>query len=88
MRVVYRGHEIDCHRDKCLGGWSMLYFYVMRLSDGWFMEDSFMDSSDRPQTIIKCLKERVDGYILDPKEEDPDADEGGLERHHKALKGL
>ena len=88
MKVVYRGHEIDCHREVCLGGWSMLYFYVLRLSDGWFMEDSFSDSSDKPQTIIKFLKERVDGYILDPAEEDPDADEERIAYHLNEVRGL
>lgn len=60
MKVVYRGHEIWAKREKALGGWDNLYFYIMRLSDNYMVEDSFTTGSDTVREMIGHLKKRVD----------------------------
>jgi len=70
MKVNYRGFEIDAHREKCMAGYPLLYFYVMRISDGFFVEDSYTEGSDRVVDYIGYMKDRVDGFIADPKEEE------------------
>lgn len=69
MKVNYRGFEIDAHREKCMAGYPLLYFYVMRKSDGFFVEDAFTEGSDTVRDYIGYMKDRVDGFIADPKEE-------------------
>lgn len=69
MKVTYKGFEISAKREKALGGWLNLYFYIMRLSDGWFLCDSFTEGSDKVRDFIGYLKERVDNYLKDPKSE-------------------
>jgi hypothetical protein len=66
MKVVYEGFEISAKRDRALGGWNNLYFYILRLADGWFMEDSFTTGEDEEGDFIGYLKERVDSYLKDP----------------------
>ena len=34
MKVAYRGYDITVTREKCLGGWDMLYTSIFRISDG------------------------------------------------------
>lgn len=35
MKVAsYKGFEIEVKRERCLGGWDMVYFSVSRNSDG------------------------------------------------------
>src|SRR5271157_2086686 len=69
MRILYRGFEIDAHREKCMAGYSMLYYSVFR-SDGFELTSGVDDSSDTPRTYINLFKERVDGYIAHPSEEE------------------
>jgi hypothetical protein len=73
MKVKYRGFEIEAKREKCLAGYSLLYFYVMRICDGWFMADGFTEGEDKIRDFIRYMKDRVDEYHLDPTgEEDED----------------
>lgn len=60
MTATYRGYEISVKREKCLSGWQMLYFSVMRLSDGWFCMDSFEDSAETVRGKMKQMKRRID----------------------------
>jgi|SRR5271157_110792 len=69
MRVEYRGFEIDAHREKCMAGYDLLYFSVLRKVDGWFLEDSYTEGSDKVRDYIGYMKERVDAYIAHPSEE-------------------
>ena len=84
---MYRGHEIIAKKEKCLGGWTMTYYSVVRKSDGWELTSGCTEATDRVTTIIKGLKSRIDGYILDPREEDPEVDEARIEYHRNQLKG-
>lgn len=71
----YRGFELEARRKKCLAGYSLVYFYALRLEDGLFMEDSFSDSDDTIKDHLKFLKHRVDLYherIKNGTQEDDD----------------
>lgn len=79
MKADYKGFEINVEREKCLGGWSMLYYTVMRKSDGYFLIDSFEDSEERVRDQVSFLKGVVDRYLIDPSEfEDIDDETVGL----------
>jgi hypothetical protein len=69
VKVLYKGFEIDAHREESMGGDRLLYYSIFRESDGWEMTSGFTYGSDRVQTFIKYLKEWVDNYILHPEEE-------------------
>jgi len=69
MKVIYRGFEIDAHREKCIAGYSLLYYSIFRSVDGWELTSGYEDSSDTPRTYINMFKERVDNYISHPMEE-------------------
>ena len=62
----YKGFEIWCERQEALGGWDNIYFYIMRISDGWFLEDSFSDGSDNVRSVLKFCKDMVDSYLKHP----------------------
>jgi len=68
MKTTYRGHEIDVHRDMCLGGWQMLYYSIFRLSDGFECVSGFEDSAETVRDKIKQFKERIDRELA---EDDP-----------------
>lgn len=68
MKLVYKGHEIDVHREKCLGGYTLLYYSIFRVSDGYECLSSFEDSAEKVRDMVGYLKERVDAELA---EEDP-----------------
>lgn len=70
MKILYRGFEIDTHREKCMAGYPLLYFYIMREVDGFFLEDCYTEGSDPCRFTISELKKRVDTYIVHPSEEE------------------
>ena len=74
MKRKYRGHEIEVTREKCLGGWGMLYFNVYT-DDGYECIVSFEDSKEKIIDKINELKERIDNEL---KESDPWGRELGL----------
>ena len=88
MKVIYRGHEIDCHRDECMAGYKLLNFAVFRISDQREIICDFTGGDDTVRDYIGYMKNRVDGYIIDPSEEFPDATEAELADHREKLKGL
>lgn len=75
MKVDYRGFEIDVCREQSLAGYSMLYFTVMRESDGWFLIDSFSESDDTPEDMVEGFKKSVDDYLENPEDWDELDDE-------------
>lgn len=65
MKATYRGCEIEVTRDKCLGGWDMLFFDVF---DGDYeVTSGYSESSDTVREFIKGLKEVVDDYREHPE---------------------
>src|SRR5271157_22847 len=70
MRILYRGFEIDAHREKCMAGYPLLYFTVYRVVDGWCLEESYTEGSDTVREYIGYMKKRVDAYIAHPSEEE------------------
>ena len=63
MKVVYRGHEIEAKREKCLAGYSLLYFSVFRESDGYECTSGYTTGSDTAREMVGYLKERVDAEL-------------------------
>lgn len=61
----YKGHEIKVWRDMSLGAGELTYYYFMRLSDGWFIDDGFTYDESLSQ-VMKDLKKRVEDYIVNP----------------------
>ena len=68
MKSIYRGHEIEVTRDRCLGGWQQMYYSIFRVSDGYECLSGFEDSAETVRDKMKQLKERVDAEL---KEADP-----------------
>lgn len=66
MKVSYRGHEIDAHREKCLAGYSLLYFSVYRESDGLECVCGYEDSAEKTRDMVEILKRRVDAELASP----------------------
>jgi hypothetical protein len=66
VKRVYRGYEIEAHRERCLGGWPLLYFSIFRVRDGRECVAGFEDSSERVVTKMKHLRERVDAELALP----------------------
>jgi hypothetical protein len=60
MIAHYKGYEIKVTRERCLGGWDMLYYYIMRERDGWFCVDNFEDSAEKVRDMVGYLKQRID----------------------------
>ena len=67
----YRGYKLEARREKCMAGYSLVYFSATRMSDRWVAIDSFADTSDTVRTIIKFLRDRVDDLIDNLLEEKP-----------------
>jgi len=57
MKVLYRGFEIDAHREESMGGDHLLYYSIFRKDDGWEMTSGFTYGTDRVQTFIKLHPE-------------------------------
>lgn len=68
MKINYRGFEIEAKREKALGGWALLYYTVMRINDGWYMQDSFTTGEDKIKDFIGYLKKNVDDYYENPED--------------------
>ena len=49
-------------RRKCLAGYKLVYFSVIRVSDSWVVIEDAVAASNRLPSIIKMLKGRVDHY--------------------------
>ena len=63
MVVTYRGHEIKVVREKCLGGWDLLYYSAFRIADGLFVVDGFpVDNINDIPNIVE--RNNIDLLIL------------------------
>jgi len=69
MNVAYRGFDIRVVREMSMGAGMHLYFFVVRKSDGWILEDGFTEGSDTVRDYVGYMKDRVNGFIADPTEE-------------------
>ncbi len=72
MKVNYKGFEINVERERSMGGWDSTYYYVMEKETGYFLKDSFSESTDTVREWIKDLKRVVDAYIENPEEWEED----------------
>ncbi len=68
MKVVYRGHEIDVRRERCMGGWPLLYYSIFRVSDGHECTSGFTEDTSPVRAYVGYMKERVDAELA---EDDP-----------------
>ena len=66
MKTIYRGCEIEVTREKCLGGWSMIYFSVF--DNRFEVTSGFSESNDTVLEFIKDMKDLVDYYKAHPEE--------------------
>jgi hypothetical protein len=76
VKTQYRGHEIDVTRGLCMGGWSMIFYWIFRVSDGYECTSGFSDTTDTVSEFTMHMKERVDAELAeaDPWCEMADAD--------------
>ncbi len=63
MKQVYRGHEIEAKREKCLAGYPLLYYSVFRVSDGLECLSGYTTGSDKVEDFVGYLKARVDNEL-------------------------
>lgn len=71
MKVIYRGHEIEVKREKCLAGYGMLYTSVFD-PDGVERVGDVEDSGEKVRDQIKYMKERIDAELASDKPWDDD----------------
>ena len=65
-----------------MGGWQMLYYSIIRLSDGVGCMSGFEDSAEKVRDNIKQLKERIDNELAD---DDPWCEKDGEEVGGEAI---
>jgi hypothetical protein len=68
MKATHRGYEISVTREKCLGGWSLLYYSIFRIEDGYEALSSFEDSGHTVREVVGHMKQRIDNELA---EDDP-----------------
>lgn len=61
MKVMYRGHEITVTKEKCLGGWMLMYYSIFR--DGKECVTNFSEDSSTVREYVGYMKERVDNEL-------------------------
>ena len=66
MKGKYKGCEINVTKEKCLGGWNMIYYSIY--DDGFEVTSGFSDSEDKVRDFYNDMKEIVDDYRLHPEE--------------------
>lgn len=75
MKAKYKGFEIEVFRDKCLGGWEMLFFGITRINDGYELDSGFSEEEATVREFIGYMKNRVDEELKDnPGIADPDTE--------------
>jgi hypothetical protein len=65
MKVSYRGHEIEVHREPCLAGYSLLYYSVFREEHGFECLSGYEDSAEKVQDMVQNLRQRVDAELAE-----------------------
>jgi hypothetical protein len=66
MKGSYKGCEIEVTKEKCLGGWNMLFYSIF--DDGFEVTSGFSESEDTIKDFYNDLKNVVDDYKLHPEE--------------------
>lgn len=66
MKVVYRDHEINVRRERCLAGYALLYFAIFRVSDQYECASGYEDSDETVRGMVRHLKARVDAELAEP----------------------
>lgn len=74
MKTSYRGFEIEAKRERCLAGYSLLYYSIFRESDGWEMYSGYSEGGDTVHSMVGYLKKWVDDYYETPGEYEEDSD--------------
>jgi hypothetical protein len=74
-KVKYRGHEIEAVRRPSLGGPTLLYITILRLNDGYLVDEFSWDGSETIREMIRYTKERLDQEIKDGATYDPKTQE-------------
>lgn len=64
----YRGHKIEVRREECLAGYDLIYFTIIRDSDGYLCEDSFTESDETVSEVMQVMKIRINNELA---EKDP-----------------
>lgn len=63
MQVKHRGHTITVYRERCMGGWDMLYYSVFRDADRYECVSSFTEDESPVRTYVRYMKERIDAEL-------------------------
>ena len=61
MKVTYRNHIIEAKRDRCMAGYSLLYYSIM--FNDYECVCNFEDSAEKTRTMIQHLKGMVDSEL-------------------------
>ena len=69
MIVKYKDYIIDVKREKCMAGYTLLYYSVASPSGEEIICD-LEDSSEKVRDMVKSMKNRIDEHILNPHSED------------------
>lgn len=64
MKLIYKGHEISVARERSMAGYSMLYYSVFRVADGYECTSGFQDSNEAVKDFVGVMKERVDAELM------------------------
>lgn len=74
IQINYRGHEIRASREKSLGGDTLLYYSVIRESDGYICVDGFESGDETEGGMAAMLRKDVDAALasIDPWDEQYD----------------
>ena len=67
MKVEYKEHEIEVKRERCMGGWMLLYYSIFRLSDGHEVTSGFTEDQSSVKEYVGYMKERIDAELADGK---------------------
>lgn len=67
MKVKYKGFEINLNKEKALGGWTSIYYYIVD-KDGEYVVDSFTEEKASLTEFVKHLKNTVDDIIKNPND--------------------
>lgn len=68
MKGTYKGCEIEVTKEKCLGGWDMLFYSIF--DDGFEVTSGFSEGEDTIKDYYNSLKNIVDDYKENPEDYD------------------
>lgn len=62
MKLKYKGFDIEAKREKCLAGYSLMYYSTLK--DGYEYDYRCEESNETVHNAIEYLKKEVD-YLID-----------------------